>query len=703
MKNGTPVRLAADIGGTFTDVVLENGDDLHSIKVLTTHDMPAEAVLSGINSVLAKAAVKPEEVDLVLHGTTLATNALIERRGARTAFLTTAGFRDTIAMAHENRFEQYDIFMERPEPLVPRHLSLGIPERIAANSEELLPLDEEAVKDTFSLLEREGIESVAVGYLHSYINPRHEERTRDLIKDVFPNMSVTLSSEVCPELREYERFSTTCANAYIQPIITNYLLDMLDRFKERGIIAPLFLMLSNGGLCTVETAMTQPIGLVESGPAGGACFARTLAEQLGCEDLLSFDMGGTTAKLCLLPNGEPSISREFEVARKYRFLKGSGLPLRIPVIDMVEIGAGGGSIAGVDQLGRITVGPQSAGSEPGPACYNRGGMNPTVSDANALAGRLASDHFAGGQMQLDVNAAGDAVTDKIANPLGIELDQAVYGIIEIVDEHMANAARVHAIERGHNLTGATLVAFGGAAPLHACRLANRLGIDAVIIPAGAGVGSALGFLSAPIANEVVRTRHMRLDTFDPQAANNIIEKLRAQALELVKTAAADAPVAETRYASMRYVGQGYEIDVGIQGMVLDESGAEDLREAFETEYRRLYTRIVPGVPIEIVTWRIRISTITDTPNSLENPVPIPIQPKISRRVFDNSEGKWLNYGVYDRLEIVPGHTFSGPALVMEDQTTTVVSTDFDCSVNAAGHLLLSRRENNKPEKGGAGR
>jgi N-methylhydantoinase A len=480
----------------------------------------------------------------------------------------------------------------------------------------------------------------------------------------------------------------------------SYLSDMADRLRERGITAPLLLMLSNGGLCTVETAVTQPIGLVESGPAGGACFARTLADQLGLKDLLSFDMGGTTAKLCLLPNGEPSTSREFEVARRYRFLKGSGLPLRIPVIDMVEIGAGGGSIAGVDQLGRITVGPQSAGSEPGPACYNRGGKKPTVSDANVLAGRLSSDHFAGGQMELDANAACDAVTDHVANPLGIELDQAVYGIVEIVDEHMANAARVHAIERGHNLAGTTMVAFGGAAPLHACRLANRLGINKIIVPAGAGVGSALGFLSAPIANEVVRTKHMRLDAFDPRAANDIIEQLRAQAMELVRTAATDAPVIESRYASMRYVGQGYEIDVRLPEASLDVSGAEQLREAFETEYRRLYTRTVPDVPIEIITWRIRVSTKTDTPPTLENPNPIPLQSKASRRVFDNSQGEWLKYGVYNRSEIEPGHYFSGPALVIEDQTTTVVNTDFDCLVNSAKHLVLTRREIDESETGG---
>ncbi len=702
MKNGSAVRLAADIGGTFTDLVIENGNDLHSTKVLTTHDKPARAVLSGIDRVLADAGVAPHEVDLVLHGTTLATNALIERRGARTAFLTTAGFRDTLAMAHENRFEQYDIFMERPEPLVPRHLCLEIPQRTAATGEELLPLDEQALERALSVLEREEIESVAVGYLHSYINPEHEQRTRDLIQSTFGSMSITLSSQVCPELREYERFSTTCANAYIQPLVAGYLDDMAGRFRERGIAAPLLLMLSNGGLCTVETAMSQPIGLVESGPAGGACFARTLAEQLGSRDLLSFDMGGTTAKLCLLPGGEPSISREFEVARRYRFLKGSGLPLRIPVIDMVEIGAGGGSIAGVDQLGRITVGPQSAGSEPGPACYKRGGTNATVSDANVLAGRLASDHFAGGQMQLDVDAARDAVTNQIAKPLRAELDEAMFGIIEIVDEHMANAARVHAIERGHALSGATMAAFGGAAPLHACRIANRLGIDSIVIPAGAGVGSALGFLSAPIANEVVKTRHMRLDAFDSQAASDIVRELHDQALGLVRTADADAPVVQARYASMRYVGQGYEIDVEIPGAHRDAPRADALRESFEAEYRRLYTRTVPGVPIEIVTWRVRVSTQAQAPAHLDDPDPVAAQPGTRRRVFDNCRAEWLDYRVYDRAGLEPGHRLPGPALVVEDQTTTVVGADFDCAVNGAGHLLLTRRANEQPVKRGTG-
>ncbi len=696
------MRLAADIGGTFTDLVIENGNNLHSTKVLTTHDMPALAVLSGIDRVLADAGVEPHEVDLVLHGTTLATNALIERRGARTAFLTTAGFRDTLAMAHENRFEQYDVFMERPEPLVPRHLCLGIPQRTSATGEELLALDERALESALSILEREKIESVAVGYLHSYINPEHEQRTRDLIQSTFGSMSITLSSQVCPELREYERFSTTCANAYIQPLVTKYLDDMAVRFRERGIKAPLLLMLSNGGLCTVETAMSQPIGLVESGPAGGACFARALAEQLGSQDLLSFDMGGTTAKLCLLPGGEPSVSREFEVARRYRFLKGSGLPLRIPVIDMVEIGAGGGSIAGVDQLGRITVGPQSAGSEPGPACYKRGGTHATVSDANVLAGRLASDHFAGGQMQLDPDAARVAVTDQVAKPLKIELDEAMFGIIEIVDEHMANAARVHAIERGHSLPGATMAAFGGAAPLHACRVANRLGIDSILIPAGAGVGSALGFLSAPIANEVVKTRHMLLDTFDPQVAAEIVCGLRDQALELVRTAAADAPVTQARYASMRYVGQGYEIDVEIPETDSDTPQADALRERFEAEYRRLYTRTVPGVPIEIVTWRVRVGTQAQTPAHLDATTPVALRPGIRRRVFDNCKAEWLDYCVYDRGDLEPGHSLRGPALVVEDQTTTVVGVDFDCAVNSAGHLLLTRRVDPQPMKRGAG-
>ena len=625
------VRLAADIGGTFTDVVLEvpQGDTAsgaaparYTTKILTTQQAPADAVLEGVERVLAEAGVDAAEVDLVVHGTTLATNALIERRGATTALLTTEGFRDSVAMAHENRFEQYDLAMERPEPLVPRHLRLGVPERLAATGDVLIPLDLDAVRAHIPTLRDEGVESVAVGFLHSYVDPTHERLVREVLAEEMPGVAVTMSSEVCAEIREYERLSTACANAYIQPLMAAYLADLDERLAKLGVSAPLLMMVSNGGLCTLDTAIKAPIGLVESGPAGGALLASQVAAEHGLDDLLSFDMGGTTAKLCLLTDGEPATSREFEVARVYRFLKGSGLPLRIPVIDLVEIGAGGGSIASVDQLGRISVGPESAGSEPGPASYGRGGTNPCVTDADVLAGRISEDHFAGGELSLDIDAARDAIADGVAGPLSVELDDAVIGVGEIVAEQMANAARVHAVERGRDLGGGAMVAFGGAAPLHACRLADRLGIDTVIVPPGAGVGSAIGFLLAPVSYELVRTCHQPLtNAFDHDAVNTVVDELRTEARTVVEAAVGDAPITETLYASMRYRGQGHEIDVAVPVERFGPGGVGQLLAAFDRTYRSLYTRVIPDMDAEVLTWRLRVSTVVASPDPIDEPDP----------------------------------------------------------------------------------
>jgi N-methylhydantoinase A len=689
------VRLAADIGGTFTDVVLEvpadGGPARYTTKILTTPRSPADAVLDGVERVLADADVDATDVELVVHGTTLATNALIERRGATTALLTTEGFRDSVAMAHENRFEQYDLAMERPEPLVPRHRRLGVPERLAADGDVLVALDLDAVRALIPTLRAEGVESVAVGFLHSYVDPTHERQVRDLLADELPEVAVTLSSEVCAEIREYERLSTACANAYIQPLMAAYLADLDERLAKLGVSAPLLLMVSNGGLCTLDTAMKAPIGLVESGPAGGALLASRVAAEHGLDDLLSFDMGGTTAKLCLLTDGEPATSREFEVARVYRFLKGSGLPLRIPVIDLVEIGAGGGSIAAVDQLGRISVGPESAGSEPGPAAYGRGGTDPCVTDADVLAGRLSAEWFAGGELDLDVDAARDAIADGVAGPLSVELDAAVIGVGEIVAEQMANAARVHAVERGRDLGGGAMVAFGGAAPLHACRLADRLGIDTVIVPPGAGVGSAIGFLLAPVSYELVRTCHQPLtDTFDHGAVNAVLDELRAEARMVVESAVGDSPVVETLHASMRYLGQGHEIDVRVPVDRFGPGSAEPLLEAFDKTYRSLYTRVIPDMTAEVLTWRLRVSTVVEDPDPVGDPQTIPYSAVPSRRVLDATAG-WVDMAVVARADLQPGHRFDGPALIIEDQTTTVVAPDFDVAVDGRGHLVLTRR------------
>ncbi len=504
-------RLAVDIGGTFTDLVLALPDRTISLKLLTTPDAPDLAVIEGARAILAEAGVAASALDLVIHGTTLATNALIERKGAQTALITTQGFRDSLEIAYEHRFEQYDLYMERPEPLVSRDLRLEVPERLAADGAVLLELDEAALDALVPVLRARGIEAVAISFLHSYVNPAHEERARARIASALPDVAITISSEVCREIREYERTSTTVANAYVLPLMGRYIARMQEGLRALGAACPLLMMMSSGGVCTVETARRYPVRLVESGPAGGAILARNVAARGGYDRALSFDMGGTTAKITLIDDFTPQQSRHFEVARAYRFAKGSGIPVRIPVIDMVEIGAGGGSIARVDSLRRIVVGPDSAGSDPGPACYARGGAAPTVTDADVLLGRIDPAAFAGGKIALDPARATDAVRATIAAPLGMSVDEAARGIAEIVDETMASAARVHAVENGKDTAGRTLIAFGGAAPLHAARLAQKLGISRVVIPPDAGVGSAHGFLDAPIAYEVVRTLVLRLD------------------------------------------------------------------------------------------------------------------------------------------------------------------------------------------------
>ncbi len=529
-------RLAVDIGGTFTDVVLETGATSHSIKVLTTPDAPERAVLEGVRSILAEAKCRPQDVTLVVHGTTLATNALIERKGARTALITTEGFRDSVEMAWEHRFEQYDIYMERPQPLVPRDLRFGVPERVASDGAVLLALDEAAVRRVAAQLKAEGIEAVAVCFLHSFTNEAHERRTAAILAEELPGVAISLSCEVCPEIREYERTSTTIANAYVLPRMAGYLGQLEADLKKGGIAGPLLLMMSSGGITTVDTARRYPVRLVESGPAGGAILARTVAAENDARRAVAFDMGGTTAKLTLLDDLELQRSRQFEVARAYRFVQGSGLPVRIPVIELVEIGAGGGSIARLDALGRIQVGPDSAGSVPGPASYGRGGTEPTVTDADTALGRLDPRRFAGGAIPLHRDKA-EAALQSLAGPLQTDAQGAAAGVAEIVDETMASAARVHAVENGKDTADRALIAFGGAAPLHAARLARKLGMKQVIVPVGAGVGSAFGFLRASIAYEVVRTRHMRLDMFDAKMLNELFAAMRAEAEAVVRPAA----------------------------------------------------------------------------------------------------------------------------------------------------------------------
>jgi N-methylhydantoinase A len=658
-------------------VALEVGERRFTAKTLTTPSAPEAGGLDAVRSVIAAAGVEPGQVDLVIHGTTLATNALIERKGAKTALLTTEGFRDVLEIRNENRFEQYDVNIDLPPPLVPRRFRVPVRERVDAQGRVLVPLDAPSLARAIDLIASQQIEAVAVGLLHSFTNPDHERRVRDEIARRLPQVPVTISSEVSPEMREYERFSTACANAYIQPLMGRYLAGLERELKGAGFACPLLLMTSGGGITTIDTAIRFPVRLIESGPAAGAIFAGCIARQHGLTQVLSFDMGGTTAKICLIDQARPQMARSMEVARIYRFLKGSGLPLRIPVIEMVEIGAGGGSIARIDLLQRITVGPDSAGSQPGPACYGQGGSEPTVTDADVVLGRIDPAQFSGGRIPLDASAAEGAVAERIGGPLGL------------VREH---AALVHAIESGKDLQARTLIAFGGAAPLHAARVAEKLGIQRVLIPANAGVGSAVGLLRAPVAYEVVRSRLMRLSDFDAAAVNRLIAEMRAEAEAIVKSGAGEGALAELRSAFMRYRGQGHEIAVELPVREFNAADSATFVGLFEAAYRKLYSRSIPGAEIEVLSWAVALSAPAG--GRLAAPAaeqPSEPEPRSRRRLFDPGSGKFLDAPVYRRSELAPGACVSGPAVIAEDDTSTVISPRFDARIDGFRYIELNRR------------
>jgi N-methylhydantoinase A len=686
-------RLGVDIGGTFTDVALEIGERRFTAKGLTTPRAPEQGVLAIVRSVIAEAGIGPGDVQLIIHGTTLATNTLIERKGAKTALLTTEGFRDVVEIRHENRFEQYDIDIDLPPPLVPRRLRLPIHERIDAQGKVLVPLDGDSVDRAIAKLVAQNVEAVAVGFLHSFTNPDHERRVGDALARRLPNVPVTLSSDVSPEMREYERFSTACANAYLQPLMGSYVSKLERGLAQAGFHCPMLLMTSGGGITTTDTAIRFPVRLVESGPAGGAIFAACIARQHGLDEVVSFDMGGTTAKICLIDKARAQTARMFEVARVYRFVKGSGLPLRIPAIEMVEIGAGGGSIAAVDGLGRIAVGPQSAGSEPGPVCYGRGGGEPTVTDADLVLGRIDPATFSGGKMPLESNAAKRAIAERIGDKLNLAVEHAALGISEVVDENMANAGRVHAIESGKDLRPRTLVAFGGAAPLHAARLAEKLGIRHVLVPANAGVGSAVGLLRAPVAHEIVRGRLMRLSGFDADAVNRLLAEMRGEAEAIVRRGAPGAVLAERRAAFMRYRGQGHEIAIELPLRDFTSADRAAFTALFEEAYRRFYSRPIPGVDIEILSWVVTIAAPARgelaAPTKVKANKPVP---RAHRPVFDPQNGEFLNVPIYWRPDLEPGAVIAGPAVIAENDTSTVVSPLFDACIDAFGYIDLKRRE-----------
>lgn len=687
-----PTRLAADIGGTFTDIVLEHGGKRYTTKVLTTPKAPELAIVEGTKGILVEAGIGFADVDIFVHGTTLATNAIIERKGARTALIATEGFRDVLEIADESRFDQYDINIVKTKPLVPRTWRFTVPERMDVHGKVRLPLDENAVAAIARLLNASEIESVAIALIHAYANPDHEKRVAAILAEHCPNISLTLSSEVCPEAREYERTSTAVANAYVRPLMAGYLGRLQRTMRELGYAAPIHLMTSGGSLASLETAARFPIRLVESGPAGGAILAGNLALERGETSILSFDMGGTTAKVCLIDDGKSLMARTFEIDRQSRFMKGSGSPVRIPVIEMVEIGAGGGSIARVDGLKRILVGPQSAGAEPGPASYGRGGSEPTVTDADLVLGKIDPADFAGGRIALDMAKARASLADRIGNQLGQSADIAAYGVAEIVDENMANAARVHAVERGAVVSDRTLIAFGGAAPLHASRLAEKIGIRRVIVPADAGVGSAIGFLQAPAAYEQVRSRYMRLDALDAEIATALLDEMQADAVSHCRTAAGANPITCRRSAYMRYAGQGHEIAIPLPDARLTVASVASLRAAFEVEYAKLFSRHIPGAAIEIMSWNVTATTAVAPPSRLAEakPAPAPL-PSGQRELFDAKLARTLVVPVFQRTALRPGAALQGPAIVVEAGTSTYVSPSFDLTVDSGHALVLTAK------------
>lgn len=689
-------RLGVDIGGTFTDVVLETGAVRHTAKVLTTPQAPEQAFLEGVAQVLAQAGLRPADVDLLVHGTTLATNALIERKGAKTALVTTRGFRDTLEMGTESRYEQYDLDIDLPAPLVPRDLRFTLNERIDAHGKVLVALDDDEVRRLAAELQRLEVQSVAVGLISSYANPAHEKRVGELLQGLLPGVPVTLSAEVSPEMREYQRFSTACANAYVRPLMSSYLERLQLQLKEVGFVCPLFLMLSGGGITTVETARTFPVRMVESGPAGGAIFSSHIAAQLQLDKVLSFDMGGTTAKVCFIDDQVPQSSQFFEVARIYRFRKGSGLPLRIPVIEMVEIGAGGGSIARLDSLGNIQVGPDSAGSEPGPACYGRGGLRPTVTDADVLLGRIDPDAFAGGRIRLKLGAAQDAMLTHVGQPCSLSAELAAFGVSEIVDENMASAARVHGIESGKDVAARTMIAFGGAAPLHALRVAEKLGIRKVVIPGSAGVGSAVGFLLAPVAFEITASIHLLLSKFRAERLNLLTARIRKEALDVVRQAGVGDELVETRLAFMRYVGQGHQIAITLPARPLADCDAALLVDAFHAEYNRLYGRLIPGLECELLGVTLTVGTPRE---SVAVPPAVsdagPVAPSAHRRIFDVSAQAFVDAPVYQRASLPPGASVEGPAVIVEDETATVITGRFRARLDSLGYIVCTARDDSR--------
>ena len=687
------IRIGVDVGGTFTDLVLADADagTLFTGKLLTTPDDPSRAIIDGIQRILAEADAAPKRVDAIVHGTTLVTNTIIQRTGARVGLITTEGFRDSLEMGKEIRYDLYDLFLQPPPTLVPRRARLTVPGRMSASGEELRAFGGDAFRTCVkTLLERERIESLAVSFIHAYANGAHERAAGAILESEFPELPFTLSADVAPEIREFERTSTACANAYVQPLMRGYLRRLRDELERLGLRASLYVMLSGGGIATLEHARQFPITLIESGPAAGAMAACHYGGLIGEPDLISFDMGGTTAKMCLIENGTPARTHDFEAGRVRRFKKGSGLPLKVSVVDMIEIGAGGGSIARVDNMGLLKVGPRSAGSVPGPVAYGLGGMSPCVTDADLLLGYLDPAYFLGGELALDSEAVGSAVDSEVAGALQMTRQATALGIHNVVNENMATATRRYLAEKGKDPRQYAMIAFGGAGPVHAYALAQLLKLRRLIVPLGAGVTSALGFLVAPPAIDDVRSYVGQPQNLDWHRVSSLYAEMESQAVErLVGAGARAEDVRFVRTAEMRHVGQGFEISVPVPAGHLNVTACDTLIESFFDTYQRMFERRVTEVGVEVLTWRLGASV---PPPSIslkfagQHLDAGPLQRGPRTAVFPGYGEVQAN--VYNRYKLTAGTVFEGPAIIEERESTTIAGPGSTICVDEHLNLLI---------------
>ena len=690
--------IGIDIGGTFTDLVLVSGDgQLITGKVLTTPENPALAVRTGLESLLKEQGIDPVKITNIVHGTTLVTNAIIERKGAKTALLTTQGFRDILEMGREKRFDLYDLFIDLPPPLVSRYFRREVQERVGDDGTVLVPLNEAQAGQLIGELKLEGVQSLAICYLHAFRNKKHEERTRSIAESAGMQF-VSISSEVAPEIREYERASTTVANAYVQPVTKKYLAGLRAELADLGYRKDLFVMLSSGGIATSEEAERFPIRLIESGPAAGAVAASFYGALTQSEPILSFDMGGTTAKLCLIEKGKPLVAPEFEAGRVYRFKKGSGLPIRVPAVEMIEIGAGGGSIAHVDPLGLLKVGPESAGANPGPACYDLGGADPTVTDADLMLGYLDAGYFLGGKMPLTRAKAIETV-GALGALMGLDLLHAAWGIYRVVNASMANAAQVYAAEKGRDLRRYTMVAFGGASPAHACAVADELGSIRVIVPFAAGVSSAFGLLVTRPSIERVRAYMGKLEDLDWDEVRKIYEEMEEEGRALLRRMSIrDEDIELTREAEMRYTGQRHQISIPIPAGAIEGRNLDRIEAAFKREYENLYQEIHTKYAVEALNWKV----------SVAGPArPVQLSPKISgnadkskafkglRQVCFSPAAGYVECPIFDRYRLAPGSTMTGPAVIEEKECTTVVTPGWEARVDRHLDIILTKAPRGK--------